>query len=89
MMDYDFGVSQTEYVFMFVKNTDPMLFADDLQEPIDKLCEVVPGHAGVFRREWTKVFVELNCTSYEATFEWKNGTTQTYDVEQGRQLGNL
>ena len=38
----------------------------DYGEPLG-LCKEVPGTPGVFRRQWSKATVEMDCGSFEGT----------------------
>lgn len=91
MMDADYGVSwrrsdRTAWSTLvsvqrlFRKCHRYFFFCFDLQEPVDKVCRSLPNSSHTYRREWSKVMIELNCSSYEAVFAWKNGTTHRYGI---------
>lgn len=49
----------------------PAIFDADFGDPVDVLCsETAPG-SGVFRREFARATVQMNCSAWAPSIEWK------------------
>lgn len=59
-------------------DSDPMFWAaqdalnDDYGEPLGICHEIGHNGSGVFRREWSRASVQMDCNTYTPTITWKN-----------------
>ena len=49
----------------------PPEFDLDYGEPVDKVCKETAPNSGVFKREWTKATVQMDCSKWDGVITWK------------------